>query len=150
MEAPLLSLVIPAYNEEEAIGDTLRRCLEARKEIKAAADLSDVEIIVVSYGSVDDTVSIAKKFRDVKVIVFEKNRGYGAAIKEGFRQAKGTLLSFLDADGTCDPRAFSFLCRGLLERRADLVLGSRMGKETKMPRDVFKSGRLRRRDCYCC
>ncbi len=134
MTQDTLTVVIPAYNEEEAIGDTVRRCLEARKEIKNKAQLNDVEIIVVSDGSVDNTVNIAKRFRDVKVIVFEKNRGYGAAIKEGFRQGKGSLVSFLDADGTCDPLEFSKLCNALQENRADIVLGSRMGKETKMPR----------------
>ena len=67
------------------------------------------------------------------MIVFEQNRGYGAAIKEGFRQGRGSLVGFIDADGTCDPRYFAEMCRVALEEEADIVLGSRMGPDSKMP-----------------
>ena len=123
----VLTIVIPALNEEEAIGDTLRRTLEARAHITANSPVRDVDIVVVSDGSTDRTEEIAKSFDDVTVLVFEKNRGYGAAIKCGFEHGRGDLVSFLDADGTCDPKTFAELCRALDEQRADLVLGSRMG-----------------------
>jgi glycosyltransferase involved in cell wall biosynthesis len=129
-----LTIVIPALNEEDAIGATIARCLDARESIKREAGLDDVEIIVVSDGSTDRTVEIARGFPPVKVIVFEKNRGYGAAIKEGFRQGSGGLVGFLDADGTCDPGYFGAMCRVAVEDEADIVLGSRLGPESKMPR----------------
>jgi glycosyltransferase involved in cell wall biosynthesis len=129
-----LSIVIPALNEEGAIGDTIARCLAARPRIKQAAGLADVEILVVSDGSTDRTVEIARSFEEVNVIVFERNRGYGAAIKEGWRQGRGSLVGFLDADGTCDPLYFADMCRAAVEDSADVVLGSRMGPESKMPR----------------
>ena len=129
-----LTIVIPALNEEGAIGGTITRCLDARAEIERTAHLDGVEIIVVSDGSTDRTVEIARGFDQVRVIVFEKNRGYGAAIKEGFRQGTGTLVSFIDADGTCDPRYFAEMCRVAIEDEADVVLGSRMGPDSKMPR----------------
>lgn len=136
--APRLTIVIPALNEEESIGTTVRRCLDARDHIERAGNVSGVEIIVVSDGSTDRTpeiaLDIATSEPSVKVIVFEKNRGYGAAIKEGFRQASGELLSFLDADGTCDPRYFGDMCRALQENGASVVLGSRMGAGNQMPR----------------
>jgi glycosyltransferase involved in cell wall biosynthesis len=128
-----LTIVIPALNEEEAIGETISRCLAARDEIRRVADLDDVEVIVVSDGSTDRTVEIARGFDEVEVIVFEKNRGYGAAIKEGFRRGRGELVGFLDADGTCDPRYFAEMCRVAVEDDAEIVLGSRMGAESKMP-----------------
>ncbi len=128
-----LTVVIPALNEEGAIGSTIERCLEARDEIKRGAGLEEIEIIVVSDGSTDRTVEIARSFTEIKVVVFERNRGYGAAIKEGFRQGSGDLLAFLDADGTCDPRFFAEMCRVALEEDADIVLGSRMGPDSKMP-----------------
>jgi glycosyltransferase involved in cell wall biosynthesis len=134
MDAPRLSIVIPALNEEEAIGDTIRRCLAARKYVCECAGLSGIEIIVVSDGSTDRTVEIAQSFDEVSLIVFPQNRGYGAAIKEGWRQASGSLLAFLDADGTCDPRHFGEMCRLLLADSADVVLGSRLGPGSKMPR----------------
>ncbi|HWE36606.1 MAG TPA: glycosyltransferase family 2 protein [Isosphaeraceae bacterium] len=128
-----LTIVIPALNEEEAIAGTVRRCLDARDEIKRAADLDDVEVIVVSDGSTDRTAEIARGFEGVEVIVFEQNRGYGAAIKEGFRRGRGSLVGFLDADGTCDPRYFAEMCRVAVEDGADVVLGSRLGPSSKMP-----------------
>jgi glycosyltransferase involved in cell wall biosynthesis len=129
-----LTIVIPALNEEEAIGGTISRCLEARAMILREAGLDEMEIIVVSDGSTDRTSEIARGFESIKLIVFEKNRGYGAAIKEGFRAGKGDLLGFLDADGTCDPRYFGEMCRIALEDEADVVLGSRLGPQSKMPR----------------
>lgn len=133
-QLPTLTVVIPALNEEEAIGSTITRCLDARGEIKEVAGLDDVEIIVVSDGSTDRTVEIARGFDEVKVIVFEQNRGYGAAIKEGFRQGRGELVGFIDADGTCDPRYFAEMARVAVEDEADVVLGSRLGPTSKMPR----------------
>jgi glycosyltransferase involved in cell wall biosynthesis len=129
-----LTVVIPALNEEEAIGSTVTRCLSARDEIKRTAGLDDVKIIVVSDGSTDRTAEIARGFDEVEVIVFETNRGYGAAIKEGFRRGEGDLVGFLDADGTCDPRYFAEMCRVAVEDNAEIVLGSRMGADSKMPR----------------
>jgi glycosyltransferase involved in cell wall biosynthesis len=129
-----LTIVIPALNEEGAIGGTIARCLQARQQIKSAAGLSDVEVIVVSDGSTDRTAEIAQSFDEVRVIVFEKNRGYGAAIKEGWRQGQGDLLGFLDADGTCDPTYFAKMCQAASNEHADIVLGSRLGPDSKMPR----------------
>jgi glycosyltransferase involved in cell wall biosynthesis len=135
---PTLSIVIPALNEEESIGTTVQRCLDAREHIRRTGNAEVVEVIVVSDGSTDRTPDIARemaaKDSTVRLIVFEKNRGYGAAIKEGFRQASGDFLSFLDADGTCDPKWFGDLCRGLQDPRVSLVLGSRMGPGNEMPR----------------
>lgn len=128
-----LTIVIPALNEEDAIESTITRCLDARSEIMASAGLSDVEVIVVSDGSTDRTAEIAQGFTDVKVIVFEQNRGYGAAIKEGWKQGRGDLVGFLDADGTCDPHYFADMCRISLDEMADVVLGSRLGPDSKMP-----------------
>ena len=135
---PLLTIVIPALNEEEAIGSTIQRCLDARDRICRVGRVSDIEIIVVSDGSTDRTAAIAQEIAartsSVSVIVFEKNRGYGAAIKEGFAHARGELVSFLDADGTCDPNYFGELCRALQQGGAAVALGSRMQPGNQMPR----------------
>lgn len=129
-----LTIVIPALNEEQAIGGTITRCLAAREAIKSASGLSHVELIVVSDGSTDGTQAIAESFADVRVIVFEKNRGYGAAIKAGWQQGTGDLVGFLDADGTCDPEYFAEMSRLAIQESADIVLGSRMGPDSKMPK----------------
>jgi glycosyltransferase involved in cell wall biosynthesis len=132
-EPESLTIVIPALNEENAIGQTLSRCLEAREEIAQVAGLEQIELIVVSDGSTDHTAEIARSFADVRVIEFPQNRGYGAAILEGFRQGRGALLGFLDADGTCNPRYFAEMCRLIVEENAEIVLGSRLGPDSQMP-----------------
>ena len=130
-----LSIVIPAYNEEDAIESIITRCLDASTEIISKTPVNDVEIIVVSDGSVDKTVERAKVFEpSIKLIAYVPNRGYGAALKTGFHEAKGDLVSFLDADGTCDPLYFIDMINMMEAENADIVIGSRMGENSKMPR----------------
>jgi len=128
-----LSIVIPAYNEEEAIAGIIRRCLAERENIFRETPVDDVEVIVVNDGSRDRTAEIAGQFPDITLISYEKNRGYGAAIKSGFEKATGTLVAFLDADGTCDPRYFIDMCKKMAEEDADIVIGSRMTPASRMP-----------------
>ena len=129
-----LTVVIPALNEEGAIAATLTRCLEVSESLRVNAGLQKVEWIVVSDGSTDKTVEIARSFVAVQVIVLPTNQGYGAAIQTGFEAGTGDLLAFLDADGTCDPRCFEKMCTQILDDRAEVVLGSRMGSDSQMPR----------------
>lgn len=129
-----LSIVIPALNEENAIGAIIERCLAARPAIIAHSPVDAVEVIVVSDGSTDRTAEIAAEYEEVHLIVFEQNRGYGAAIKQGFAESTGELVAFLDADGTCDPNFFGPLCTALSAERADVALGSRLGPQSRMPR----------------
>ncbi len=129
-----LSVVIPAYNEEEAIASIIERTLVSRGNIVETSPVSSVEIIVVSDGSWDRTAEIASQYEEIKLISYEKNRGYGAAIKTGFENATGDILGFLDADGTCDPEFFAELCKILIEGNADIAIGSRMHPKSQMPR----------------
>jgi glycosyltransferase involved in cell wall biosynthesis len=129
-----LLIAIPALNEEESIAAIIERCLDARATIIANSPVTEVEITVVSDGSTDRTVELASQYLDwIHLIVFEKNRGYGAAIMEAWRQSDADLLSFLDADGTCDPRFFARFCTELVERDADIVLGCRLNAQSHMP-----------------
>ena len=129
-----LTIVIPAYNEEEAIGSTVERTLSCRAEVMERGGVSAVQIIVVDDGSTDATLRIANAYDEIEVVSFGANRGYGAAIKEGFRRGNGDLLGFLDADGTCDPRFFGDLCAAFSRGDADIALGSRLTPESRMPR----------------
>ena len=134
---PKLTIVIPALDEEKSIASIIGRCLEARPEILQRGCLRDVAIIVVNDGSSDRTSEIAHEIAEretgVSVIDFKVNRGYGAALKEGFRRGDGELVSFLDADGTCDPGYFAQMCYTIQAETADVVLGSRMGPGSQMP-----------------
>jgi glycosyltransferase involved in cell wall biosynthesis len=128
-----LSVVIPALNEENGIADIIERVL-AIKEALAKVNVSDLELIVVDDGSQDRTPEIIASYPEVVLVQHPVNRGYGAAIKTGFRQARGNLLAFLDADGTYPPECYPDLCRPILEDGADLVIGSRMaGSDSEMP-----------------
>ncbi|HWB82796.1 MAG TPA: glycosyltransferase family 2 protein [Bryobacteraceae bacterium] len=129
-----LLIAIPALNEEDSIESTIARSLEAREHICRNAPVDEVEITVVSDGSTDRTVERAGKYTDqIKLIVFPQNKGYGAAIKEAWRQSDADLLAFLDADGTCDPNFFAALCAHLIQRDADVVLGCRLNQDSQMP-----------------
>ncbi len=128
-----LTIVIPALNEEEAIASTIERTLVARGHIIQNSPVAEVEVIVVSDGSTDRTPEIAATYDDVILIVFESNRGYGAAIKEGFEVGSGELVAFLDADGTCDPNFFADLCSAIVDDGANVAIGSRLGDESRMP-----------------
>jgi len=129
-----LLIAIPALNEEDSIAETIERTLAARGAIIASGAVSDVEVTVVSDGSTDATVERARQFGDrIRLIVFERNRGYGAAIMEAWRQSDAELLAFLDADGTCDPAFFVELCTAMLREDAHVTLGSRMHRHSRMP-----------------
>jgi glycosyltransferase involved in cell wall biosynthesis len=128
----VLSVVIPAYNEENGILEIAQRVLSICPElVKAGVD--ELELMVVDDGSRDRTAEIAAKIPGVTLIRHPKNKGYGAALKTGFCQARGELIGFLDADGTYPPEYFPQLCRSALDG-TELVIGSRMtGAESKMP-----------------
>jgi len=129
-----LLIAIPALDEEESIASIIERTLAARSRILAETAVTDVEVTVVSDGSRDRTVERAQAYRNqIRLIVFEKNRGYGAAIKEAWRQSDAELLAFLDADGTCDPAFFADLCKLIERERADVVLGCRLTRGSRMP-----------------
>jgi glycosyltransferase involved in cell wall biosynthesis len=128
-----LSVVIPAYNEEDGIAAIVERVQAVQPSLKACGIL-ELEVIVVDDGSQDRTCEIVTGNPDVRLVKHEVNRGYGAALKTGFRHARGDLLAFLDADGTYPPECFPQLCQPILEEGADLVIGSRMtGTESEMP-----------------
>ena len=130
-----LSVVIPAYNEENGIAEIMNRTLAVREALWAAG-VEEFELLVVNDGSRDRTREIAEEIAagttDVRVIT-QVNRGYGGALKTGFSQATGELIGFLDADSTYPPEYFPQLCTAAM-KGADLVIGSRMaGEESKMP-----------------
>lgn len=129
-----LLIAIPALNEEESIDSIIQRSIEAREFICANSPVTEVAITVVSDGSTDRTVERASQYTDaIHLIVFPQNKGYGAAIKEAWRQSDADLLGFLDADGTCDPQFFSTLCKTALAENADVVLGCRLNSKSRMP-----------------
>ena len=128
----VLSVVIPAYNEENGIEEIAERVLSVRESLQASG-IEDLELLVVDDGSADNTAGVVEKIEGVRLIRHEKNKGYGAALKTGFSKANGELIGFLDADGTYPPEYFPKLCEKALNG-SDLVIGTRLsGTDSKMP-----------------
>jgi len=115
MKGDKVSIIIPAYNEEKCIGDTLKAL---RKQ-----NYSPMEVIVVVNGSNDNTFEIAKKNAD-KVLNFEEAIGVSAARNEGAKIAQGEVLIFLDADSKFSKEAVSKIA----EETSSTILGSCLGK----------------------
>lgn len=94
-EATSVTILIPAYNEEQIIASVLDSLLKLRKD--------DWEIIVIDDGSTDRTFDIASSFSGVKVIRHSKNKGYGATLKTGIKNATGEYIITFDSDGQHNP-----------------------------------------------
>ena len=133
VETLRFTIIIPALNEEDALAGTLTDVLRARKLIEEETAVEQVNVVLVNDGSTDRTQEIGESFSDVQTIQFEHNRGYGAAIKAGFLADDSELVGFMDADGTLQAASFVPLINKLRSEDADIVLGARLSKESKMP-----------------
>jgi glycosyltransferase involved in cell wall biosynthesis len=111
VERPLVSVVIPCFNAERYLGETLESVL--------AQTYSAIEIIVVDDGSSDDTQKVAQSY-SVRLIR-QKNRGVSAARNHGIRQSQGKYILFLDHDDRLLPNAVE-IGVGLLEQNPDCVM----------------------------
>ena len=113
MSITSVSVIIPAVNEAENLGQVVERI---------ASSYPDFEIIVVNDGSTDETAAVA---RDSGAIVYSHpyNLGNGAAIKSGIRIASGEILVFMDADGQHDPEEIGVLLSHFPDY--DMVVGAR-------------------------
>ncbi len=129
----MLSIVLPAYNEEESIEETVRQCFVAKQKLLDAGLYQEVEVIVVNDGSSDRTVDIVRGIEGVELVSYEINKGYGAALVTGFHAAQGDVLAFLDSDGTCDPNDFITMTQKCAKEDADMVIGMRLHTESHMP-----------------
>lgn len=123
-----LSLVVPAYGEEEAIGATVER-IEAELGSKVRAQ-GGFELIVVDDGSPDDTAGAATRAGADSVIRLQPNRGKGAAVRAGVMAARGRTVAFTDADLSYAPAQILTLMTQV-EAGWDVVVGSRRHTETR-------------------
>lgn len=125
----MISVVIPAYNEEAGIS----RCVRETHDTLAAMGAS-FEIIVVDDGSYDGTLSVARiaagDLDGVRVIGYPENLGKGYALIEGAMEARGDLVLFVDADLEVHPRQLGLLYAALIGLDADVVIGSKMHRSS--------------------
>lgn len=111
-----LSIIIPAYNEEDGILATL----ETLRDFFPAA-----EIIVVDDGSRDKTAERVRGFADIKLLVHRFNRGYGGALKTGMLQASRELIAWFDADNEHRPDFLKAMVDRIEAEKLAAVLGQR-------------------------
>jgi glycosyltransferase involved in cell wall biosynthesis len=120
-ERPLLSVVMPVYNEEATISRIIERVL--------ASNVASLELVVVDDASGDGTKDVlVREWSDeprVRLHFHDVNRGKGAALRTGFRAARGQFVLVQDADLEYDPADYPQLLEPLTSGRADVVFGSR-------------------------
>ena len=119
LEHPLLSVVMPAYNERDTIEEIIRRVLAVPIR---------TELIVVDDGSRDGTRDILARLAQelsFKLVLQSSNGGKGAALRRGFQEVSGDLVVIQDADLEYSPEEFPELISLICEGRADVVYGSR-------------------------
>lgn len=109
-----VSLIIPALNEADCLGVLLT---------ELPAGLAQ-QVIVVDNGSTDTTAEVARQAG--AEVVLEPRRGYGAACAAGVAMATGSILAFMDGDGSFIPGELATLLAPLQTQQADMVLGSRL------------------------
>ena len=120
MTTPVLSVIIPAYNEEDTVSTVIRR-------VRDAVPL-EMEIIVVNDGSTDRTGQIVEAIamEDARVrLVHQANGGKTSAVKKGFELSRGDIVVIQDADLEYDPAEIIHLLEPILNGQADVVYGSR-------------------------
>ncbi len=120
-----LSIIIPAYNEEDGISSVLDETIKIMEQSSI-----NYEIIVVNDGSTDETAKIAGN-KSVRLINHQINKGYGAALKTGIRKAKYPLICITDADGTYSPQYIPKLMKQIDD--TDMIVGSRTGSNVAVP-----------------
>lgn len=125
----VLSIVVPAFNEERFIGTLLGQI--------AAVDLEPLgvrkEVIVVDDHSSDRTAEIVAGFDGVILKRLERNTGKGGAVRAGIAMATGDLLIIQDADLEYDPQDYVPMVKALLDGRGDIVYGSRYLRAGRHP-----------------
>lgn len=127
MEHQNFSIVIPAFNEEGAISETIS---EIRKTMSGYSAMT-YEIIVVDDGSTDNTFSIVNKETDVTLIQLPENMGYGAALKAGIKRSTYEVIVITDADGTYPIDMIPSLVGELGDY--DMIVGARTGDSVAAP-----------------
>jgi len=142
---PFLSIVIPAYNEEKRIGESLDRVLEFLTGASYQAD-----VIVVNDGSNDRTALLVQervpRYRaaghDLRLLTNKPNRGKGYSVKRGLTEARGQIVLFSDADLSSPITEAPKLIEPIFNNVADVTFGSRalnrklIGKRQPLLRDL--------------
>ena len=129
MPTPSFTVILPCFNEEGAIEQTITALGESLGEV------ADYELIVVNDGSTDGSAetlrTLEQSVEALRVVHHDRNRGYGAALKTGIRRARAELIVITDADGTYPNERIPELVE--LAGEADMVVGARTADDVEYP-----------------
>jgi len=125
-----LSVILPVYNEEKVLEDSVSRIKRALEKTGR-----DFEIVISEDGSTDETHNIAKSLESKNIIALHNSTrmGKGAAIKTAISHASGNIIIFMDVDLASNPEYVKQLVK-FLESGAAIVIGSRYHKDSKTKR----------------
>lgn len=120
-----VSIIIPAYNEEAGIKNTLIELIEYMEQLEYT-----YEIILIDDGSEDNTYTIAKDIAEnypniVRIKQHTRNKGYGSSIKTAVRIAEGDYIAWYDADGQHRPEDLEKLISSVTQKKWDYCIGNR-------------------------
>lgn len=127
-----ISVIVPAYNEM----DSLEQVISGLKKENGSLGI-EYEIIVVNDGSTDQTKDILEKIEGIRLINHPENKGYGASLKTGAKNAKYEWLLFLDADGQHRPEYIKEFLR--YADQYDMIVGARQGYQGPQWRQTGKT-----------
>ena len=126
---PRFSVVIPCYNEEDAVEDTVRHVFET------IDDAGGFEVVVIDDGSTDRTgerlEGLLHVYPHLQVVRHDRNRGYGAALKTGIQRCRAPLIVITDADGTYPNERICELVARCADQ--DMVVGARTADSVRYP-----------------
>ena len=127
-----LSIIVPVFNE----AGTIKNVVVNLKNELGFLDLVNFEIIIINDASTDNTAQILSQIENIRIITHPYNKGYGAALKTGAREARYDWLMFYDADGQHKPEYIKKILPHL--ENYDLVAGERVGYQGPLIRQPGK------------
>lgn len=113
---PRISVIVPAYNEEKVIGETIGALL--------ATDYPDKEIIVVDDGSKDKTLEVAMKFKEKIKVIHKENGGKASALNQGLLYATGDIVVIVDADTIIGHSSLKHIAKSMIDENVAAVAGN--------------------------
>ena len=125
-----IDIIIPAFNEEETLKETLVRLKNLKKKFKPVLDTN---LIFINDGSQDKTLAILKKFslsnNYIKILSFSRNFGHQIAVSAGLDYSEGDYVAIIDADLQDPPELIFHMYEALIKNQVDVVYGKRVQRE---------------------